>query len=243
MAGNIARWRKLSTGTFVKFRLLRMAFRKKLRDCIARMTSLVVIPQNYEDLPEEQREQIIPICMAARDRKGQLIEPRWFFEGVAPVRKHLVSLAHYALGDPWCVSELAEATVHRLWSRYGTSVGRCPWRRVLKKAIWMAEELRIGDWRKRKYPNLYLGLDGLDQKIREQMLVDPSTYVDLLEQQIMLDSIEERLEQQGRAEMRLVFQLLRRGYSWQEIAEHLGETGREPAKRRFYRWLKKAASE
>ncbi len=162
------------------------------------MTSLVVIPQNYEDLPEAQREQIIPICMAARDRKGQLIEPRWFFEGVAPVRKHLVSLAHYALGDPWCVSELAEATVHRLWSRYGASVGRCPWRRVLKKAIWMAEELRIGDWRKRKYPNLYLGLDSLDQKIREQVLVDPSTYVDLLEQQIMLDSIEERLKQEGR---------------------------------------------
>jgi hypothetical protein len=156
---------------------------------------------------------------------------------------NLVSLAHYALGDPWCVSELAEATVHRLWSRYGEVVGRCPWRRVLKKAIWMAEELRIGDWRKRKYPNLYLGLDGLDEKIRDHMLADPSSYVDLVEQQIMLDSIEERLEQEGRAEMRLVFQLLRRGYSWQEIAEHIGESGREPAKPRFYRWLKKAASE
>lgn len=243
MAGNIARSRKLSTGNFVKFRLLRKAFPKKLRSCIARMTSLIVIPQNYEDLPDAQREQIIPICIAARDRKGQLIEPRWFFEGVEPVRKHLVNLAQYALGDAWCVSELAEATVHRLWSRYGASLGRCPWRRVLKKAIWMAEELKIGDWRKRKYPNLYLGLDGLDEKIREQMLVDPTTYVELLEQQIMLDSIEERLKKEGRAEMRLVFQLLRRGYSWQEIAERIGETGREPAKRRFYRWLKKVATE
>lgn len=243
MAGNIARSRKLSTGKLVKFRLLRVAFQKTLRERVERMTSLVIIPQDYEDLPDSQREQTIPICMAARDRKGQLIDPRWFFEGVAPVRKHLVSLAQYALGDPWCVSELAEATVHRLWSRYGAALGRCPWRRVLKKAIWMAEELRIGDWRKRKYPNLYLGLDSLDQKIREQVLVDPSTYVDLLEQQIMLDSIDERLKQEGRAEMRLVFQLLRRGYSWQEIAEHIGESGREPAKRRFYRWLKKVSSE
>jgi hypothetical protein len=206
------------------------------------MTSLVVIPQNYEDLPETQRNQIIPICMAAQDWKGQQIEPRWFFDGVAPVRKHLVSLAHWALGDPWCVSELAEATVHRLWSRYGASVGRCPWRRVLKKAIWMAEELKIGDWRKRKYPNLYVGLDALDEKIREQMLVDPSTYVDLLEQQIMLDSVEEQLRREGRIQMQLVFQLLRRGFSWQEIAERIGESSREPIKRRFYRWVKKAAS-
>lgn len=207
------------------------------------MTPLIVIPENYEDLPETQRNQIIPICMAARDRKGQLIEPRWFFDGVAPVRKHLVSLAHWALGDPWCVSELAEATVHRLWSRYGDSVGRCPWRRVLKKAIWMAEELKIGDWRKRKYPNLYLGLDAIDQKLREQMLIDPSTYVELLERQIMLDSIEERLRREGRGEMRIVFQLLRRGFSWQEIAERIGESGREPVKRRFYRWVRKTASE
>jgi hypothetical protein len=206
------------------------------------MTSLIVIPQNYDDLPEAQRKQIIPICIATLDQKGQPIAPQWFFDGVAPVRKHLVSLAHWALGDPWCASELAEATVHRLWARYGDSVGRCPWRRVLKKAIWMAEELKVGDWRKRKYPNLYLGLDALDEKIRDQMLVDPSTYVGLLEQQIMLDLVEARLQREGRGEMQLVFKLLRRGYSWQEIAEHIGETEREPVKRRFYRWAKRVAS-
>lgn len=206
------------------------------------MAPVVMIPQNYEDLPDGQRQQIIPICMAALDRKGQPIAPQWFFDGVAPVRKQLVSLAHYALGDPWCVSELAEATVHRLWSRYGASVGRYPARRVLKKAMWMAEELKFGDWRRRKHPNLYLGLDALDEKIREQMLADPSAYVGLLEQQIMLDSVEDRLKREGRTEMRVVFQLLRRGYSWQEIAEHIGEMGAEPVKRRFYRWLKKSAS-
>ena len=206
------------------------------------MAPVVMIPQNYDDLPEGQRKQIIPICMAALDRKGQAIAPQWFFDGVAPVRKQLVNLAHYALGDPWCVSELAEATVHRLWSRYGASVGRCPARRVLKKAIWMAEELKIGDWRRRKHPNLYLGLDALDEKIREQVLADPNTYVELLEQQIMLDSIEDRLRREGRTETRVVFQLLRRGYSWQEVAEHIGEATAEPVKRRFYRWLKKVAS-
>jgi hypothetical protein len=42
--------------------------------------------------------------------------------------------------------------------------------------------------------------------------------------------------------MRRVFQLLRRGYSWQEVAEHIGEVRAEPVKRRFYRWVKKTAS-
>jgi hypothetical protein len=206
------------------------------------MPPIVMIPRDYDDLPETQRKHIIPICMAALDQKGQPITPEWFFEGVAPVRKQLVGLAHYALGDPWCVSELAEATVHRLWARYGASVGSCPARRVLKKAIWMAEELKIGDWRKRKYPNLYFGLDTLDNKLREQLLADPNADVHALERQMMLDSIEAQLEHEGRTEMQLVFQLLRRGYSWQEIAERIGDNDREPVKRRFYRWIKRLAT-
>jgi hypothetical protein len=108
--------------------------------------------------------------------------------------------------------------------------------------MWMAEELKIGDWRRRKHPSLYLGLDALDEKIRDQMLVDPDDQVQRLEQQIMLNAIDDRLKREGPAEMRRVFQLLRRGYSWQEVAEHIGEVRAEPVKRRFYRWVKKTAS-
>ena len=97
------------------------------------MEPIVVIPQNYDDLSHAQRKQTIPICIRACDRYGQPIVPEWFFSGVAPVRKQLVRIAHYALGDPWCVSELAEAAVHRLWARHGSAVGRCPARRVLKR--------------------------------------------------------------------------------------------------------------
>ena len=109
------------------------------------MAPVVVIPQNYEDLPPIQRKEIVPICIQACDRYGQEIAPEWFFEGVAPVQRQLVRIAQYALGDPWCVSELAETTVHRLWALYGGAVGRCPARRVLKKAMWLGEELKIGD--------------------------------------------------------------------------------------------------
>jgi hypothetical protein len=206
------------------------------------MAPVVVIPQNYEDLPRAQREEIVPICITACDRHGQEIAPEWFFDGVAPVRRQLVRIAQYALGDPWCVSELAETTVHRLWARYGNAVGRCPSRRVLKKAMWLGEELKIGDWRRRKFPNLYVALDALEEKIREQALADPNEYAELFEQQIMLDSVEDRLRQEGRAEMRTVYRLVRRGYSWQEVADQVGAANAECVKRRFYRWIKKAAT-
>jgi hypothetical protein len=200
-----------------------------------------MIPDNYEELPQGQQKQIIPICMRAFDGNGREIATEWFSRGVAPIRRELVGMAHHALGDPWRASELAETTVHRLWARHGDCVGRYPARRVLKKAVWIAEELKSGDWRKMKYPNLYLALDSLDEKIRDQALADPLENAKRLEEQIMLDSIEDRLQREGRMDIRTVYQLLRRGYNWQEVADNLGVANREIVKRRFYRWIKRAA--
>jgi len=206
------------------------------------MADVVMIPQNYNELSHSEQSKIVPICIAAYDQHGREIDSEWFTAGVSPVRKHLVDLARYALGDPWCASELAETTVHRLWARYGSAVGRYPARRVLKKAMWLAEELKIGDWRKQKYPNLYYALDALEENIRDQMLADPHEYAEVLEQQIMLDSVEDQLLREGRAELRVVYQLIRRGYSWQEVAERVGAANTECVKRRFYRWIKKVAN-
>ena len=204
--------------------------------------SVVVIPDNYEKLPPAQRKEIIPICIRARDEHGRRIAPDWFSRGVAPVRRELVGMAQHELGDPWCASELAEATVHRLWARHGDSIGHHPARRVLKKAVWIAWELKAGHWHQMKYGDLYLPLDSLDEKIREQALADPAESPQRLEEQIMLDLIEDRLRREGRTDIRTVYQLLRRGYSWQEVANHIGAANREILKRRFYRWIKKVAS-
>jgi hypothetical protein len=204
------------------------------------MASVVVIPENYEELSKARGQPIIPICISAVDQLGRLIAPDWFRRGVAPIRTELVEMAHYQLGDPWCASELAETTVHRLWARHGSNVGRFPARRVLKKAMWISEELKYGDWHKMRFHNLYLALDALDLKIRDAMLPDPSKYAELFEQQIMLDSVEEQLELEGRTQIRTMFQLMRRGYSWREIAERVGAGTGEIAKRRFYRWLRKS---
>jgi len=204
------------------------------------MASVVVIPENYEELSQAQRKRIIPICIRACDEYGYPIASEWFSHGVAPVRTKLVSMAHHQLGDPWCASELAEATVHRLWARYGSNLGRFPARRVLKKAMWISEELKHGDWHRIRY--LYLAIEELDMKIRDAMLPDPTEYAALFEQKIMLDSVEDRLELEGRTQIRAMFQLMRRGYRWHEVAERLGIRSGEIAKRRFYRWLRKSGA-
>src|SRR5260370_13213300 len=102
------------------------------------MASVVVIPHDYEELSYALRKQIIPICITAFDRHGQPIAPEWFSAGVAPVRKQLVRIAQFALGDPWCVSGLAEPTVHKLSSPHGSAVRECPARSVRKKAMWVS---------------------------------------------------------------------------------------------------------
>jgi hypothetical protein len=206
------------------------------------MPLVVVIPENYESLPSAERKSIVPIYIRAVDGSGHPVATEWFTDGVAPVRKELVGMAHHTLGDPWRASELAEITVHRLSARHGRSVGRYPSRRVLVKAHWVAEELRTGDWRRTKYPNLYVALDALDEKIRDRTLADPNAYEKRFDQQILLDSFEDRLRREGRMEIRAMFQLVRRGYSWDEVSERVGLPTAEIAKRRFYRWAKKAAS-
>jgi hypothetical protein len=207
------------------------------------MGLFVVIPQDYDQLPEPLRRQTVPICIAAFDRHGQAINPDWFSRGVAPVRRHLVNIARFTLGDPWCVSELTEATVHRLWERYGSALGCFPARRVLKKALSLGTEMNLGDWRRRKYPKMYVALDALDAKIRDHTLADPTRYAELFEQEIMLNAVEDRLEDEGRVEMRLVYQMFRRGYNWPDIAGEVGDAEPERVKRRFYRWMKKTGGE
>ena len=93
-----------------------------------------------------------------------------------------------------------------------------------------------------KYPELYLALDAFDEKLRDWTLADPVEFGRRLEKQIMLDSIADRLLREGRNDILTVYQLVRRGYSWQEVAEHIGAANREILKRRFYRWMKKAAN-
>src|ERR1700722_14354958 len=110
---------------------------------------VVIIPFDYEQLPDAQQKEIVPISIASVDRHGNLIAPIWFEQGVVPVQDELRNLARYRLGDVRRVSELAEITVHKLWEQHGQEVGILPLRRVLKRAVWGARDLAAGDsqWR------------------------------------------------------------------------------------------------
>lgn len=90
---------------------------------------------------------------------------------------------------------------------------------------------------------MYVALDALDAKIRDHTLADPTRYAELFEQEIMLNAVEDRLEDEGRVEMRLVYQMFRRGYNWPDIAGEVGDAEPERVKRRFYRWMKKTGGE
>jgi hypothetical protein len=186
------------------------------------MARVILIPQNYEQLPSIERKRIVPICISALDRQVRPIPTEWFSKGVAPVRVHLVNIARHKLSDPWCVSELAEVTVHRLCDRYHTVVRPSPTRLVFKKAMWVAKEMRNGGWRQMRSHNFNLALDTLDEKVRENTLVDLNKYPDIFERQIMLDWFEDRLRIEGRTEIRRVYRLVRCGNTWQEVAERVG---------------------
>ena len=84
----------------------------------------VIIPFDYDQLSDDQKKSIVPICIASRDRHGNPIARIWFEQGVAPVQDHLRTMARLNLGDIHRVSELAERTVHKLWERHGEDVWR-----------------------------------------------------------------------------------------------------------------------
>jgi hypothetical protein len=195
---------------------------------------VVIIPFDYEQLPESQRNTIIPICIASIDRHGNQIAPIWFEKGVAPVQEQLCSIARVRLGDVRRVSELAEITIHKLWERHGEEVGIWPWRRVLVRAMWEARDLAAGDSRWHINHTVPLALDSLEGDLH-----GPKRYEEIYQQQLLLDLVERRIEQDRCKEIREVFKMLRQGYTWEEVAQRLGQQKPEALKKRFWRWMKR----
>lgn len=196
----------------------------------------VVIPSDYEQLPESQRKTIVPICIASVDRFGNPIAPIWFEKGVLPVQDQLRNIARVQLHDVWRVSELAETTVHKLWEHHGEDAGIWPWRRVLVRAMWEAKDLAAGDSRWQRKHRVSLALDSLDRS--RAGLADPKRYGELYRQRLLLELVERRIEEDQREDVRKAFQMFRQGYTWEEMAQRLGERNPEALKKRFWRWMK-----
>src|SRR5579863_9196360 len=175
---------------------------------------VVIIPFDYEQLPDAQRKTIVPICIASVDRRGNPIAPIWFEQGVAPVQDQLRGLARCRLGDVQRVSELAEITVHKLWEQHGQDAGILPWRRVLVRAMWEARDMAVGDSQWRIRHTVPLALGSLEGDVYGNGLSDPNRYDEIYERDLLLDLIERRIEKDHREEIREVFKMLRQGYTW-----------------------------
>ena len=200
---------------------------------------VVIIPFDYEQLPDAQRKKIVPICIASVDRHGNPIARIWFEKGVAPVQDQLRGLARYRLGDVQRVSELAEITVHKLWERHGEDAGIWPWRRVLVRAMWEARDLAAGDSRWHINHTVPLALDSLEGDLYGNGPADPKRYDEIYQERLLLDLIERRIDEDHRQEIREVFNMLREGYTWEEVAQRLGNQKPEALKKRFWRWMRR----
>ena len=203
----------------------------------ARGNGVIIIPFDYEQLPEAQRKMIVPICIASADRHGNPIAPVWFEQGVAPVQNELRDLARHKLRDVHRVSELAEITVHRLWEMHGEDAGACPWRRVWVQAISEARDMAAGEssWLIRR--TVPLALDSLEQDLYGNALPEPTHYDDVVERKLLVELVERRIENDHREDFREAFKMLRQGYTWDDIAVRLHEP-RITLKERIRRWIR-----
>jgi len=199
---------------------------------------VVIIPFDYEQLPESQRKSIVPICIASVDRHGNPIARVWFEQGIYPVQDQLRNIARYKLGDVRLVSELAEITVHKLWERHGEDAGVWPWRRVLVRATWEARDMAAGvsQWLIRHTVPLALG--SLEHDLYGNGLPDPINYGEVYERELLVELVERRIESDCREEIRRVFKMWRQGYTWDEIAAELHDPKPEAVKKRFWRWIR-----
>jgi len=193
----------------------------------------VMIPFDYETLPQQARDRVIPICVPILDRRGYPIPWEWFERGVAPVHEHLVQLAEWHLSDSWCASQIVEIALCNLFERHGSDLGEFPWRRVLREAIWVAKDLSAGGTRAdRKRRARHVSVEGFEESI-----IDPTDYADLYYRDLFLNAVERKLAERRRIDIRDVCGLVRLGHNWSEIAARFGFSSEEVLKRRFYRVL------
>lgn len=203
---------------------------------------VVIFPEDWDRLPDSQRRAIEPICIADVDRDGKPIARVWFDEGVAPIQDRLRQLARYKLGDVRRVSELAEISVHKLWARHGPNAGTRPHAQVLSRAWWEARDLAAGNSQWRIRHTVPLAMGSLERDVYNNGLPDHTDYAAAYERTLLVKMIEAKIDEEQRDDIRIIFKLLRQGYSWQEIGVRLQDPKVEAIKKRFWRWIRQRIS-
>lgn len=198
---------------------------------------VVIIPLDYEDWPEDRRKKVVPICIEAHDRNGDLIDLVWFEQGVAPISEELTDLARSVLGDKRMVSDIAQPSVHKVWNRHRHDPGRRPYARIWRQALWEAKDQAAGGWRERRFRVINRTLDEFDREFPERA-ADPHDYALIYQQRMLLQRFESSVREKGFELMARVYESLKLGDKWPEISAKVGIPV-DALKRRFYRFRNK----
>jgi hypothetical protein len=193
--------------------------------------AVITIPFDYNELTHPQ---IIPICIADTDAKGNLVCPVWIEQGVVPVSDRLLRIAERVLLDKFRASEITEYAVHSLSRKFGENTGDRPALRVLNRARLHAEDLRVGGRRARRRYDVELFAETLDS------LEDQCDLIAELEAKETLDIIVAKLDDLGLDRVKELLPYMLRNAEGHELTSEFGQK-RNTITTRFYRGMRKAA--
>jgi hypothetical protein len=193
--------------------------------------AVITIPFDYNEI---SHPQIIPICIADTDASGNPVHVGWIEHGVVPVVDRLIKIAGRVLSDKYRASEIAEYAVHSLSRTHGSEIGDRPTIKVLNRARFHAEDLRVGGRRARRNLDVELFVGTLDS------LQDQFDLAAAFEAEQMLDKIVEQLDVLGLDDVKELLPLMLRNVEGHELTSQFGEK-RNTLTTRFYRGMRKAA--
>ena len=193
---------------------------------------MVTIPFDYD---EKSAGSIVPICIDDIDAHGNRIHPALIELGVVPVADLLRKIAARVLNDRWRVSEITEQSVHSVWRTDGENFGPEPSLRILKRAHWFAEDLRVGGRRARRKADVELFETTL------YALQDKFDFAAQLEARDTLDRVAEELERLGLRDVLEMVPMMLRECAAEEMIRRFGAS-RNTISQKFYRGMRKAAA-
>jgi hypothetical protein len=192
---------------------------------------VVTIPFDYD---ERSAESIVPICINEEDSKGDRISLELIELGVVPVDDPLRNIAGRVLNDVWRVSEITDFALQSFWRNHRNNFGERPSLRILNRAQWFAEDLRVGGRRARRRAEVELFETTIDS-LQDQF--DLAAHYEAKE---ILDRLLDQLERLGMDEIRAMVPMMLRGCGKEELVARFGQS-RNTICQKFYRGMRKAA--
>jgi len=193
---------------------------------------VITIPFDYS---ETTHPNIVPICVAKIDEKGNPVYRGWIDQGVAPVVNGLIKIAERLLEDKFRASEITEYAVHTLSRIHGENLGEKPSLKVLNRARYHAVDLRAGGRRARRKLDVELFADTLES------LQDQYNLASHYEAAETLDKLIEQVESLRLDHVRELLPLMLRNAEGDELVARFGQK-RNTITKRFYRAMRKAAN-